>query len=107
MLGNLLPWPKKNRYSRDIHEIDPQCDHEISCDIDFDLQRELVTRRAAGRVDVEPKLDIARFHMIEMLINLMNFSAVTIVFGQDSMYTFVILWSAFPSMTYTYLFHGL
>ena len=27
------------------------------------LQRELATRRAAGRVDVEPKLDIARFHV--------------------------------------------
>ena len=36
-------WPK-NRYSRDIHEIDPQCDHMISRDIDFDLQRVLATR---------------------------------------------------------------
>ena len=36
---------QKNRYSRDIHEIDRQCDHLISCDIDFDLQRELATRR--------------------------------------------------------------
>ena len=35
---------QKNRYSRDIHEIDPQCDHVISRDIDFDLQRELATR---------------------------------------------------------------
>ena len=35
---------KKNRYSRDIHEVDPQCDHVISRDIDFDLQRELATR---------------------------------------------------------------
>ena len=55
---------QKNRYSRDIHEIDPQCDHVISGDIDINLQRELATRRAAGRVDVELKLDIARFHMI-------------------------------------------
>ena len=39
---------KKNLYSRDIHEIDPQCDHVISCNIDFDLQRELVTRRYHG-----------------------------------------------------------
>ena len=36
---------QKNRYSRDIHERDRQCDHVISCDIDFDLQRELATRR--------------------------------------------------------------
>ena len=31
-----LPWPK-NRHSRDIHEFDPQCDHEISCHIDLQL----------------------------------------------------------------------
>ena len=37
---------QKNRYSRDIHEIDPQCDHVISRDIDFDLQRELATTRS-------------------------------------------------------------
>ena len=36
---------QKNRYSRDIHEIDRQYDHEISCDIDLDLQLELATRR--------------------------------------------------------------
>ena len=35
---------QKNRFSRDIHEIDPQCDHVISRDIDFDLQRELAPR---------------------------------------------------------------
>ena len=57
----ILPWPK-NRYSQDIHEIDPQGDHVKSCDIDFDLKRELATRSAAGRVDVEPKLDITRSH---------------------------------------------
>ena len=45
---NLPPWPKKNRYSRDIHEIDPQCDHVISFNIDLDLQRELATRRGHG-----------------------------------------------------------
>ena len=33
---------------------------------------------AAGRINEEPKLDIARYHMIELQINLMNFSAVTI-----------------------------
>ena len=43
MHNDILPWPK-NRYSRDIHKIDPQCDHVISRDIDFDLQRELATR---------------------------------------------------------------
>ena len=74
---------QKNRYSRDIHEIDPQCDHVIYRDIDFNLQRDLAiaTRRyidTASRVDVEPKLGIARYHMIRLSINLMNFSAVTI-----------------------------
>ena len=38
------------------------------------------SRRAAtaSSVAVEPKLDIARYHMIGPSINLMNFSAVTI-----------------------------
>ena len=31
-----------------------------------------------SRVYVEPQVDIARYHMIEVQINLMNFSAVTI-----------------------------
>ena len=44
-LGGALPTlAKKNRYSRGIHEIDPQRDHVISRDIHFDLQRELATR---------------------------------------------------------------
>ena len=32
----------------------------------------------ASHVDVKPKLNIARYHMIGLSINLMNFSAVTI-----------------------------
>ena len=52
---------QKNRCSRDIHEIDPQCNHVISGNIDFDLQHD---SQRAGRVDVEPKLDIARYHLI-------------------------------------------
>ena len=43
----------------------------------------------ASRVDVEPELDIAQYHMIELHINLMNFSAVTIFFGQDSIFTHI------------------
>ena len=52
----------------------------MSRGIDFDLQRKLATRRyrESRRVDVGPKLDIARYHMIGLSINLMNFSAVTI-----------------------------
>ena len=57
---------KKSRYSRDIHEIDPQCNHVISGDIDFVLQRDLRRAGTAGCVDVEPKLDIAQHHMIEV-----------------------------------------
>ena len=69
---------QKNRYSRDIHEIDPPCNHVKLCDIDFDLRREFATRSLASCVDVEPKLDIAQYHMIKLQMNLMNFSAVTI-----------------------------
>ena len=46
----------------EISEIDPQCDHVISCVIDFYLQRKPATRSAAGCVIVEPKLDITRLH---------------------------------------------
>ena len=48
---------------------------EISCNIDFDLQRELVTRRYRESRWCQTE---ARYHMIELQINLMNFSAVTI-----------------------------
>ena len=70
---------QKNRYSRDIHEIDPQCDLVISCDIDFDLQRELATRsyRGSRRCRTEARY-IARYHMNGLWMNLMNFQAVTI-----------------------------
>ena len=69
-----VPW-LKNHYSRDIHEIDPQCDHVISCDIEFDLQRELATRRYRGSRRCQTE---ARYHTIALLINLMNISAVMI-----------------------------
>ena len=75
---------QKNRYSRDIHEIDPHCNHVISCEIDFNLQRELATRRAAGRVDVEVKLDIARFHMIRLSDQPHEFLGCNDFFGQGS-----------------------
>ena len=48
MTGEPTTLAKKNRYRREIHEIDLQCDHVISCDIDFDLQRELATRSCRG-----------------------------------------------------------
>ena len=75
---------KKSGYSRNIHEIDPLCNHVKSCDIDFDLRHEFATRRLASRVDVEPKLDIVQDHMIKLQINLMNFSTVNNFFGQGS-----------------------
>ena len=57
---------QKNCYSRDIHEIDRQCDHLISCDIDLICNASSRRTEAASRVDVEAKLDIARYHMIEL-----------------------------------------
>ena len=82
---------KKIVYSRDIHEVFPQCDHVISCDIDFNLQRELTTRRVAGRVDVEPKLDIARFHMIRLSVQPHEFLGCNDFFGQGSISNFSLL----------------
>ena len=40
----------------------------------------------ASRVAVEPKLDIAQYHMIGPSINLMNFSAVTIFLARVVLY---------------------
>ena len=39
---------QKKSFSRDIHEIDPRCNHVMSCDINFDLQCELAMRRYRG-----------------------------------------------------------
>ena len=66
---------QKNRYSRDIHEIDLQCDHVISCDIYFDSATRARDAQCRGsrRCRTEP-----RYHTIALLINLMNISAVTI-----------------------------
>ena len=69
---------QKNRYSRDIHEIDPQCDLEISWGIESICNASSRRADTASRVDVEVQPDITRYHMIELQINLMNFSAVTI-----------------------------
>ena len=49
----------------------------MSCFIDLDLQVQCEFA-IAGRLDVEPKLDIAHYHLIQLYINLMNFLAVTI-----------------------------
>ena len=66
-LKNTTLAKKKNRCSPDIHEIDPQCDHVISCNIDFNICNASSRRTdTMGRVDVEPKLDITRYHMIEL-----------------------------------------
>ena len=56
------PGQKINCYSRDIH-VDLQCDPVISCDIDFDLRRELVTRRYCGSRRCRTEVGIARYHM--------------------------------------------
>ena len=49
-----------------------------SCDIMGHRLRVATRRLTAGRIDVEPKLDIARYHMIELQIILimMSFSAL-------------------------------
>ena len=65
----------KNRYSRDICEADLQVDHVVSCGIDFDLQCELTTRRYRRSHRCPTEVD-----MIELQIDLLNISGVTIFF---------------------------
>ena len=54
----------------------------LPLDLDYGLTHLRRRTDTAGCVDVEPKLDIARYHMIEPQINLMNFSAVTILLAR-------------------------
>ena len=61
--------------------------HATSTSICKHVQRDSRRTDTASCVDVEPSLDIARYHTIELQINLMNFSAVTIFFGQGSIIT--------------------
>ena len=81
---------QRHRYSRDIHEVDLQFDHVMLCDNDFDLQREPVTRKKEpvtrkhrGSHRCPSAANIARYHTIELQINLTKISAVTI-FDQGS-----------------------
>ena len=55
---------QKNRHSRDIHEIDPLCDHVISCDIDFDLQRAFAMRRYRGSRRCRTEVSEVRYRTI-------------------------------------------
>ena len=76
---DLLPWPK-NRYSRDIHEVDRQSDRVISSGIElrFDIDGKFARREFALQIEV----DVARYPMIALRINLMNISAVTILLAR-------------------------
>ena len=77
---------QKNRYSRDIHEIDPQCDHGISIVIDCNLQRELTMCRCRGS---RRRRTDARYHTIShdrTADQPHEFLGCNDFFGQDSMY---------------------
>ena len=69
---------QKNRYSREIHEVDRRSDHVISCDIELRFDSDATRGSCASRARVADRLDVARYHMIALRINLMNISAVTI-----------------------------
>ena len=76
----LLYYPgQKNRYSREIHEVDRRSDHVISCDIKLRFDSDLATRLAVAarrELALQIEVDVARYHMIALRINLMNISAV-------------------------------
>ena len=69
---------QKNRYSREIHEVDLQFDHVISCDIELRFDINATRGSCASRVALQIEVNVARYHMIALQINLMNISAVTI-----------------------------
>ena len=47
----LLPWPK-NRYSREIHEVDRRSDHVISCNIELRFDSDATCGSCASRARV-------------------------------------------------------
>ena len=57
----ILPWQKKNRYSQEIHEVDPQFDHVISCDIK--LRFDIDASRGSVRCELALQIDSSRCHM--------------------------------------------
>ena len=69
---------QKNRYSREIHEVDLQFDHVISCDIERRFDIDATCGICASRVVLQIEVDVAWFLTIALRINLMNISAVTI-----------------------------
>ena len=85
-LKKYQPWPKKNGYSRKVQEVDLQFDHVISCNIELrlDIDATCDPRPSARReLTLQIEVDVASYHMIELRINLMNISAVTIFFGRS------------------------
>ena len=86
------PGQKKNRYSQEIHEVDRQFDHVISCDIELWFgrhRRDLCVYVSARReLALQIKVDVAWYHMIALRINLMNISAVTIFLARVVTLTF-------------------
>ena len=76
---------KNNRYSREIHEVDLQFDPVISCDIELRFDIDATRGSCASRACVatctrklQIEVDVARYHMIALHINLMSILAVTI-----------------------------
>ena len=50
---------KKNRYSREIHEVDLQFDHVISCDIERRFDIDATRGISASRVALQIEIDVA------------------------------------------------
>ena len=70
---------QKNRFGREIHEVDRRYDHVISCDIELRFDSDATRAVAGGRkLALQIEVDVASYHMIALWINLMNILAVMI-----------------------------
>ena len=98
---------QKNRYSRDIHEIDPQCDHVISCDIDFNLQRKLATRRYRGSRRCRTEARYRRISHDWTVDQPHEFLSCNDFFGPGSRSTLVYMPSPIDNGSYAKLRHAL
>ena len=50
---------QKNRYSREIHEVDPRSDHVISCDIELRFDIDATRGPARHELAFQIKVDLA------------------------------------------------
>ena len=99
---NKFYYPGQNdRYSREIHEVDLQFDHVISS---FGSTLTLPTVSERHQLALQSEVDVAWYHVIVLLINIIKISAVTIIFFGLGNMCIRILWYSKQAKLFFFLF---